>query len=69
MVVVPNRMTNKLIEKGLMRSDYDDGSWAHVSADGFRAIADALDNGKIDYPKSKLAGEKNPPSTLPTIKD
>ena len=54
MYVVPNKMTNRLIEKGLMRSDNDDGSWAHISSDGLRVVANALDSGQIDYPKPKL---------------
>ena len=45
--VVPDRITRRLVAKGLCDAD-DDGAFCTVSPNGLRAIADAADAGRID---------------------
>jgi hypothetical protein len=47
-VVVPSPQTKRLCELGLMKSVDADGSFAHITPNGLRALADAADAGKID---------------------
>jgi hypothetical protein len=54
--VVPDRSTRRLIEKGLLRSDFADGSFAHITPAGLRALADGAEAGKVklfEMPKGK----------------
>lgn len=55
-VVVPSPLTKRLCELGLMKSVDADGSFAHITPNGLRALADAADAGKVDLfvmPKPK----------------
>lgn len=45
-LVVPDRQSRRLCELGLMTAE-NDGSFARLTADGLRALADAVDAGKI----------------------
>lgn len=46
-VVVPDPTTRRLCELGLMKSK-PDGSFAHITPDGLRALADAADAGQVE---------------------
>ncbi len=46
-VVVADRETRRLCELGLMASAETDGSFAHITPAGRRALADAADAGRI----------------------
>ena len=45
-VVVPDRLTRRLVEKGLCEAE-DDGSFCRMTPAGLRALADAADAGRI----------------------
>lgn len=49
--VVPDRRVKKLIERGFMTSDNPDGSFAYITPQGLRALAEAIDNGRISIRK------------------
>jgi hypothetical protein len=55
-VVVSCRTTRRLCDIGLMEANGSDGSFASITPAGLRALADAVDAGKIDLflmPKKK----------------
>jgi hypothetical protein len=47
-VVVPDALTRRLCELGLMASARANGSFAHITPAGLRALADAAEAGRID---------------------
>ncbi|ARO24798.1 hypothetical protein TAL182_CH03053 [Rhizobium sp. TAL182] len=47
-LVVPCPISRRLCEIGLMKSDEPDGSFAHVTPAGLRALADAAEAGRVD---------------------
>ncbi|MEJ8308544.1 hypothetical protein [Agrobacterium larrymoorei] len=46
-MIVPTPITKRLCEIGLMKSHGPDGSFASITTDGLRALADAVDAGSI----------------------
>lgn len=46
-LVVPDKTSRRLCELGLMVAHGDDGSFAAITPAGLRALADAVDAGKI----------------------
>lgn len=46
-IVVGCKMVRRLIDLGLMESDNPEGNWSSVTANGLRAVADAMDAGKF----------------------
>lgn len=59
-VVVPDALTRRLCELGLMKSVAADGSFAHITPNGLRALADAADAGQVELfvMPAKKGGEK-----------
>lgn len=61
-LVVPNRMSRRLCDLGLLRSDSSDGSFAYITSAGLRALADAVDDGKIELFKMPKKTSAKPES-------
>ena len=45
--ISPTKITKRLCDRGLMQAD-DEGGWAHCTPDGLRALADAVNAGRIE---------------------
>ena len=47
-LVIPTRRSRRLCDLGLMQSDNPEGAFAYITPAGLRALADAVDAGRID---------------------
>lgn len=57
-LVIASKRSRHLCELGLMKSNFESGNFAHITPDGLRALADAVDAGRIQLftdPKYKAA--------------
>ena len=58
-VIVGDKLSRSLVQRGLLAAE-DDGSFAHITARGLRALADEIDAGRValfDKPSAPPAGE------------
>ena len=46
-LIVPGKVSESLVRRGLLKC-YDDGSFSCITPNGLRALADALEAGKVD---------------------
>jgi|GEM_PF-3462180 len=62
-LIVPCHISRRLCAVGLMKSNEPDGSFAHVTPAGLRALADAAEAGRVELfkmPEKKRAPVENP---------